>query len=109
MDSRRLVVSRAASSLLSWRLSGLHPLSLRWGCLGAALCLAGLCEDWSHVLVGIVRPVRVASTSTAGRLVAQRAALPRGGAAAGGRRAHSRAGNAPRGAGGAEDAIDAAE
>ena len=55
MDSRRLVVSSAASCLLSWRLAVFIFLAFYSGLLGEAAPLACwlLCEGVEHVLVGI--------------------------------------------------------
>ena len=63
MLSKRFVVSRAASSLLSWRLAVFIFHCLLVGCLGAALCFGAACARTVQ-LVGVVRPGRVASTAT---------------------------------------------
>ena len=69
MDSRRFVVSSAASCLLSWRLA---VFILRGGGLvyvssgGLPFCLGAACEDWlPYSWWESVRPVRVASTHCA--------------------------------------------
>ena len=71
MDSRRFVVSAAASYLLSWRLAvfilrGGGLVYLSRGVLGGCPWLGcGLCEDWlPHSWWGSVRAARVASTAT---------------------------------------------
>ncbi len=52
MLSNRLVVSRAASSLLSWRLAVFIFHCLLVGCLGAALCLGAACARTGFRTVG---------------------------------------------------------
>jgi len=66
MDSRRFVVSSAASCLFSWRLAVFIFHWCAWGSAwGLPLLGCGLCEDWlPHSWWGSVRAARVASTAT---------------------------------------------
>ena len=93
MDSRRLVVSSAASCLLSWRLAVFIFLAFYSGLLGEAAPLACwlLCEGVEHVLVGIraSRARRVDHNAGVGLEQGCRLLLSRGAMA--GRRRWSRA------------------